>query len=347
MWQEASKSIKSIFNKKNTPKNLAQITQIGSQVRLEVSSKCQLKCPLCITGEGRTQEKENVVAWGNLSFKHFKGFIEENPKIRAIEISNFGEVFLNKELIKMLKFALEKEVKLMAINGVNLNQISDEMAEVLVQYRFEKMKVSIDGASEETYQIYRKNGSFERVIENIKKINYYKNLYDAKYPKLKWQFIIFGHNEHEIPKAKKMAEELGMSFKPKLNYAPQNFPIKNPEFVKKESGLGVSSVKEYEEKNEELYSPACLQLWTSPQINWDGKLLGCCVNHFGDFGNVFEEGFEKLLKSEKYQYAKEMVLGQKAPRENVPCTHCKRYQRVKKMPFKRTLLKKIKENKNT
>lgn len=179
------------------------------------------------------------------------------------------------------------------------------------------------------------------MIENIRRINFYKKKYHSKHPKLKWQFIIFGHNEHELPKARQLAEELGMTFKPKLNYKPKKYPIKNPEFVKKESGLGVSSIKEYENQKQELYSPACMQLWTQPQVNWDGKLLGCCVNHFGDFGNVFESDLDSLLHSEKYQYAKQMVLGEKPARSDVPCSQCKRYQRVKKMPFQESLQREL------
>ena len=71
------------------------------------------------------------------------------------------------------------------------------------------MKVSVDGASEDTYQIYRKGGSFQEVINNIKKINHYKKIYKSKLPKLKWQFIIFGHNEHELPLAKTNGSRAG------------------------------------------------------------------------------------------------------------------------------------------
>ena len=326
---------------KLNPQWLPQISWIGTKIRLEASSKCQLKCPLCITGTGYNRN-QSVVGWGHLQPDNFKKLISQNPRIREIELSNYGEILLNPDLPQMLAFAHQNKIRLSAINGVNLNYLPDQLAEDLVRHQFYKMKVSIDGASQETYQIYRKGGEFKNVITNIQKINHYKKKYNTKFPKLKWQFIIFGHNEHELPLAKKMAHELGMAFKAKLNYKPKEFPIQNPDFVQKESSLGVSDIKAYEKKHQTLYSPACLQLWTEPQINWDGKLLGCCVNNFGDFGNVFETGLAKCLNSEKYRYAKAMVLGQKPAREDIPCTHCKRYQRVKKMPFTETVLASLK-----
>ena len=50
------------------------------------------------------------------------------------------------------------------------------------------------------------------------------------------------------------------------------------------------------------------------------------------------QALSDCLDSEKYRYAKAMVLGQKPARDDIPCTQCKRYQRVKKMPFTKTLL---------
>ncbi len=318
-------------------KSIAKTGILNAAVRLEVSSKCQLLCPLCITGLGLTRKEntksQQTVSWGNLRFADFKSFVLKNPQIKTYEISNYGEIFLNKELPEILQFAYQKRLKLIANNGVNLNTLSDEMAEALVKYKFYKLKVSVDGASQETYRIYRKGGDYEKVIANIKKINFYKEKYNSEYPKLKWQFIIFGHNEHELPMARLQARELGMGFKPKLNFRTKKFAVKDAEFVKKESCLGVATLEEYEEKNKKMYSPACMQLWTAPQVNWDGKLLGCCVNNFSDFGNVFEEGLDTLLKSEKYVYTKQMLMGQKPLRDDLPCTHCKRMKTIEKRPI--------------
>lgn len=320
--------------------SLSRFPWAGKELRLEASSKCQLKCPLCLTGT-HYHRQHSSVGWGHLRHKDFEQFLKQNPQIRHIELSNYGEIFLNPDINAIIETAYQQGVTLSAINGVNLNHIREDTLEALVKFGFRKLKVSIDGASQESYQIYRVGGNFEQVIAHIKKINEWKAYYRSKYPLLKWQFIIFGHNEHELPLARQMAASLGMRFKAKLNYAPKKYPIKNPDFVKKESGLGVANIEEYERQQKKLYSPACLQLWTSPQVNWDGKLLGCCVNHFGDFGNVFEEGLPQLLQSERYVYAKQMLLGEKPARPDIPCTACNRYKRVLQMPFKKHLMEQL------
>lgn len=313
--------------------DISQVKIIGNSAQLEASTMCQLKCPICPTSKGTN--KKNVVGWGYLRFKNFKKFVDENSNIKHIELSNWGEMFLNPELKEIIEYAHTKKIDLTAINGVNLNSVSKEMLEYLVRYKFKSITVSLDGATNKVYKIYRKGGDFNRVIENIKLINHFKKKYNSEFPKLRWQFVIMGHNEHELPVARKMAKELGMEFMPKLNYDPLFSSVKNKEFVKKESRLGVASREEFKQKYKKEYMLPCDQFWLSPQINWDGKLLGCCVNIWGDFGNVFEDGLDKCLKSEKYIYAKKMLLGKKKAREDIPCSKCDMFKKILKNPLKK------------
>ncbi len=296
----------------------------GSLLRLEASSACQLRCPVC--SMARRRFKDPVIGNGVLKLEHFKTLVDRNPHLRAIELSNWGEIFLNPELLEIMRYAQQKGVKLRAVNGVNLNNVQDEVLRGLVEHRFGQITVSIDGASHETYKLYRRRGSFHQVIANIERINHYKRELGSATPKLIWQFIIFGHNEHEVLEAKAMAARLGMEFRPKLNHTPSFSPVQNKEKVRRESGLGAANRDEFAKAKKRAYSRPCTQLWTSPQVNWDGKLLGCCANKFGDFGNVFEQGLAGAMQNERYIYAKRMVLGLAPPRDDIPCTVCKVYR---------------------
>jgi MoaA/NifB/PqqE/SkfB family radical SAM enzyme len=294
----------------------------GDFIRMESSTLCQLKCPVCIQNNGET----NILGKGYLKFKDFKKFVEKNPYFKNIELSNYGEMFFNPELKEIIEYAYQKKINLKADNGVNLNTVSIGTLEYLVKYEFKLLRVSLDGASSSTYQIYRIGGDFNRVIENIKTINSYKKKYNSGFPELIWQFVIFGHNEHELSQAQVLAQSLGMQFIPKFNWSPAYSPIRNKEFVKRI--MGFTSWIEHDEKSDRLYMDGCTQFWTGPQINWDGKLLGCCVNHWADFGNVFETGFKNCLQSERYTYAKKMLLGLAGPRQDLPCYYCSHYKEI-------------------
>ena len=159
-------------------------------IHLDACSICQLECPLCVTTEG-----VSVIGRGSLALEDFKRLIDRNPCIRAVDFANKGEMFLNKELVQILQYAHEKNISMDMDHGVNLNHASEDALEALVRYQIARLRVSIDGITQETYQIYRVGGNLKRVIENIRRINHYKAKYQSSKPALVFQFIPFGHNE--------------------------------------------------------------------------------------------------------------------------------------------------------
>jgi MoaA/NifB/PqqE/SkfB family radical SAM enzyme len=299
----------------------SQNSTVPQHLRLEASSNCQLKCPSCPTAAGVVQQ---ALGGGFLSFESFKKIVDENPHLLHIELSNWGEIFLNPQIIQIMEYAYKRGVILTASNGANLNTMKEEVLESLAKYRFRRITCSIDGASQETYRIYRKGGNFDQVIDNIKKINHYKQKYNTQFPLLYWQFVVFGHNEHEITKAEEMANSLGMEhFFVKLSWDRDFSPIRNKDTVDQASGSDINAQEDFWEK------VVCTQLWNIPQVNWDGRVLGCCVNTWKDFGNAFEGGLTKVLIGEKMNYARQMLLGEKEAREDIPCTSCGHYKSMK------------------
>jgi len=291
-------------------------------INLEASSVCQLRCPSC---PNTTKAILPIVGSGFLRLSDFQKLIDENPWIKRIELSNYGEIFLNPDILEIIKHAYKRKVVLTADIGVNFNNVKSDVLEGLVKYKFRSMTISIDGASNETYKQYRIRGNYNKVIENIKQINLFKKQYQSKYPLLTWQYVVFGFNEHELPKAKKLADELNMVFSPKLSWDNEFSPVVNREVVRQE--IGAATRDEYKEKFGIDYKQSiCHQLWDRPQINWDGKVLGCCRNFWGDFGgNVFTDGILECLNNEKINYARNMLLGRQESRDDIPCATCEIY----------------------
>jgi len=302
-------------------------TGLPKQVRLDACTLCQLRCKSCYL----QNEDCGALGKGYLTFNHFKSFVDTHNYIKEIELSNCGEIFLNHELLQIIKYAFEKKISLTATNGVNFNTITDEMIETLVKYRFTRITFSIDGASQEIYSQYRINGDYDTVISNIRKLNFYKHKYKSLFPELIWQYVLMEHNENDVSQAKKMARELGMYIYFKLTWDKSYTPT-NIETLKKETGLKYFTRDEVMTSKRKPYRnySICRQLWNAPLINWDGRLFGCCYNYKDDFGvNVFEIGLEKALNSENYRYAKDMLQGKVGiPQDtkNIPCAECEYFQ---------------------
>jgi MoaA/NifB/PqqE/SkfB family radical SAM enzyme len=294
------------------------------RIRLETSSFCQLRCPSCPTTSGHIHP---AIGSGFLKFDDFRELLQSNPELEQVEISNYGEVFLNPHLLRILEFAHQEKVAISIGNGANLNHVEDEVLEGLVKYEVRLITCSIDGATPESYRKYRVRGDFDRVIRNIETINSYKHRHQSALPRLVWQFVVFGHNEHEIPVAREMAEKLGMEFSAKLTWDETFSPIRDVEFVRSQTGWQSTSREEYERQHGEKFaSEICRQLWDSPQINWDGKVLGCCRNFWGDFGgNAFTGGLMNSINNEKMTYARDMLSGRRPARDDIPCSTCDIY----------------------
>ena len=300
-----------------------------ARIRVDASSICQLRCPSCPTGRGELNSSH--VGGGFLSPRDFEALLETLPEVESVELSNWGEVFLNKQLADLLRIAFERNVEVTLGNGVNLSTASEKNLRAVVEYRVGRISVSIDGASQATYEQYRVGGNFERVLEHIRRINSLKRELQSDLPRLSWQFVVFGHNEHELPLAKRMAGELGMEFKPKLSWDEEFSPIRDRELVRRETGLESVSRREYFDMVQMNYMRrACTQLWSRPQVNFDGKVLGCCVNTWADFGNAFDEGLLPVLNGPKMTRARQMLMGKSKADPDVPCTTCSKWQEMQR-----------------
>ena len=302
---------------------------IPTKIRFEACNMCQLKCRSCET-PGRKKDP-GIVGWGYLKFKDFRELLEKNPSIKEVNLSWLGEIFLNPDFGKIIRYSFKKGIILRADGGVNLNNVSRDILNDLVRCKFASMTVAIDGASQETYVKYRKRGDFKKVISNIMAINRYKKQYLSGLPALSWQFIVFGHNEHEISIARKLAKKLWMRFFTKMSWDQSYSSIRNKEFVRAETGADVITRGEYTvQYGKDYMDGVCRQLWEEPVINWDGNLFGCCKNNRMSFGNVFDSGLGTILSSEKYLYMKDMIAGRKPPSKSIICTKCPVYKNRKK-----------------
>ncbi len=296
-----------------------------TRARLDISTVCQLKCALCPTEEnnGRAFLKP-----GMMTASDFLNFIEQNPQIKRVELASAGEAILNKQLPDILAGAHERGVRTSLGGGVNMNDASDEALEALVRYRALRIRVSVDGVTEETYRKYRMGGSLLKVLTNIGKINKFKVKYQTNLPEMLLQFILFGHNEHELEKAYALARMLNMRIFIRLNRCPDQFAVKDRDRIREL--FGYSDRGEFlDETGVQYCRDACLGMWTAPQINWDGRLLGCGSNARMAFAEyALGEGFVREINNERMRYARKMLMGAAPPREDIPCSGCVFYRQI-------------------
>lgn len=296
------------------------------KIRLDLCTICNLNCTAC------SMRKLNYgkIGAGYVKFEQFKSFIDNNKQyIKSLEISNFGEPFLNPDILNILDYAYINDIKLTCTNGTNFNFKNDILLKKLVNNGFYAITISLDGASQKVYEQYRRNGNFNLVIENIKKINQYKKELNSQYPILIWQYVLreSTENPEEIKKAIEMAQDLNMKikfkltwereYKPKMEWVEQIKQLTKLDFLTRDELPTLHPISAYSK---------CLALYQEREItiNWDGRWLGCCRNKIPSDLNIFELGIDGLITNQYYKDTLKYLADPTAPLNDLFfCTHCK------------------------
>ena len=152
----------------NNPPNFI-LNEAPLNLDIEISSACNLKCPMC----GRTIEmekgQERRYHAGLMDYELYKKIIDEAAEIGAyaIKLNWRGEPLLHPQVVDMVRYAKEKGIIdiMFNTNGVLL---SEQMSEDLIKAGLDKMFFSIDSIQKERFEKYRCGAVFEEVMENIK-----------------------------------------------------------------------------------------------------------------------------------------------------------------------------------
>jgi radical SAM protein with 4Fe4S-binding SPASM domain len=276
---------------------------------VDVTNICNLNCPLCPTGQNRKEYPK-----GKMEFKTFKKIIDEfGIWLYDILIGDWGEPFLNDELYEMVEYAHKTNIKVSI--STNLNILDKEMAEKIVKSKIDCLYVSIDGVSQNSYEKYRKNGNFDKVIKNINLILRTKEEYKSLAPEIIWQFLVTKYNETEIDMAKEMAKKLGVSFllgHIRCDTGRELFMSDEEKFTNVVPWLPKDeqySRYDYKLRLKKRIKPFCDFLWNFTVINWDGSIAPCCAVYREKdiFGNITNRKFKYIWNNAKYRTARRMV----------------------------------------
>ena len=199
-----------------------------------------------------------------------------------------------------------------------------ESYEKIIKAGLDTLIISLDGATKESYEKYRRGGNFETVIENIRRIA----AISGRKTELIIQFIVMKHNENQIEDMKKLAQDLGVDAlwlkSASLNIGCSELLEKNiienaQSFLPQDPKYSRYIFKEGKLINKDR--PLSCPWIFRTVILWNGDVAICCVDTEGKVivGNVIKENsFDKIWRSKKYQQIKKAVL----KRELEICKNC-------------------------
>ncbi|MFA5157533.1 MAG: radical SAM protein [Candidatus Omnitrophota bacterium] len=283
-------------------------------LNIEPGNICNLHCPLCPTGSG-----DKSLSKGLMNLGVFKVIFDQLfYSIESMNIYSWGEPFLNKELVDIIRYAKKKSSKVRIATSTNLNVRNNELLADFIGSGIDEVIISCDGIDQSSYARYRRGGDFGLVIANMKylaDINEKRELQS----KLVWNFIVFKHNETMVDQARKMAEEIGVEFRVGLMRTSMKDEILKPhkEAIAKDKEWIPDNpdYSAYDKEGLATKKPikTCRKPWQEISINWDGKVFPCCAVYGDDFnfGDVTKDSIVKIWNNEKYIEARKEIINRR------------------------------------
>lgn len=283
---------------------------------IEPTTACNLGCPECPSGL-----KQFTRPTGKLDLELHKRMLQQ-VKDHVFYINYYfqGEPFLHPQFLDLIKEA--KKVKIYTATSTNAHFITKERSKEIVKSGLDRLIISIDGLTQETYEQYRVHGQLEKVIEGSKLLVEAKKEFKSQTPHLIFQFLAVKPNEHEIPFVFSMAKELEID----------EVRIKTTQFYDFENGNLLMPTSEkyrrYKRTRSGNYKlkgdPGnhCWRMWSGSVLTWDGKVVPCCFDKDAHhaMGTLNEKSFQEIWRSASYQNFRQAILSNR--KEIDICSNC-------------------------
>ena len=305
---------------------ISKLWSMPKKLALDPTNHCDLKCPLCPTGFG-----DKTVDRGLMKLEQFKPVIDRLGNwLQSVDLYSWGEPILNKSFVEMVRHSA-REHGIRTITSAHLNNLTNEQVEGLVTSGLDKLIVSVDGATQEVYKIYRVGGDIEKVFNNMKRLVEAGKRHNSNL-RVVWNFLVMKQNEHQMEMARKRAEEIGVE----ITFSVMRTNLKDDILKKVEDNIQKDAqwipenpdYNPYDLDKKTRKNPIkfCKRPWMETFINWNGDVFPCgCVVTEKKYamGNVFEQSFEEVWNGERYVAARKELLDQPNDMETI-CHICKR-----------------------
>lgn len=287
-----------------------------THLQVEPTNICNLRCPLCHIV---TDNKSG----GFLSLENFKKLIDEiGDYLLFLHFWGWGEPFLNKDFFSMILYAKNKGIKIItSTNGHFFEE--EENIDRLIDSGLDTLVFAVDGIDKETYETYRKNGDFEKVLRGLQLLVRRRKERGVSLPLINLRMLVTRHNEHQVMQMRELAEKIGVDMLTLKTLCS---------FDNKTEGETLVPCNreyrrfEYDDKGKPIRKKnSCKKMWNHPTVYLDGTVVPCdyYTGHEFSLGNVFSangQGFRRVWFGKDFRQFRARFL--KGERSGLRCENC-------------------------
>jgi len=227
----------------------------------ETFAGCNLHCPECPAGTGdRTG--------GAMPLALYQKALDELDRSLCYTAFHFlGEPLLHPSIWKMVRSATARGIYTeLHTNGQRLMDFSP--GEVIGS-GLNRLRLSVDGATQSTYAAYRAGGDLNRVVESTAWVAEERRRSGSHKPLILWQCIVFRHNEHEMEQMNRLAKAAGADA----------LVFKSAWLQDETDPQGVLPHSDcWRRKARQRRKAACWRSWHAAVLTVEGRVLPCCYD---------------------------------------------------------------------
>ena len=281
---------------------------LPASMSIEPTTACNLGCPECPSGL-----KQFTRPTGKLDLNLHRKLLNQIEKsVFYINYYFQGEPFLHPEFLELIKDA--KRSRIYTSTSTNGHFITPEKALEIVDSGLDRIIVSIDGLTQETYEQYRVHGKLSKVISASQNLVAAKRERNSHTPHLIFQFLAVKPNEHEIPQVFELASEMSID-EVRIKTA-QLYDYKNGNPLMPEN----ERYSRYKRQSDGTYklkgNPGnhCWRMWSGSVSTWDGSIVPCCFDKdaIHVLGSVQNNQFKEIWKSPVYRGFRSAVVNNRS-----------------------------------
>lgn len=300
-------------------------------IEVETTTKCNLSCTICEHTYWNEKSRD-------MTFEEFKGIVDQFPKLKWIGLTGIGSSFLNKDYMKMLRYLKRRSIYVELFDS--FTQLNKNIARELVEIGVDKICLSMDAATKETYEKIRVGANFEKVLDNVRTLLHMKKEMKTPIPEFWFHYIVNKDNVYEMPQFVELVHSLGvnktggsllywtdlLSFK-EVKHLETDIPDDIwQEVLRKGKKLGIEMWWNPDFTPHKPISK-CVR-FTEPFILVTGHLQPCCIineANMRDFQkenavcNLFEQDFRDVWRNE-YKHLRDMIHRNEIPQV---CRYCR------------------------
>jgi MoaA/NifB/PqqE/SkfB family radical SAM enzyme len=305
------------------------VDKLPRSIYIEPTSRCNEFCQQCPrTLLSREDDRD-------LTFEKFRYIVDQFPVLERVVLHGLGEPLLNKELPQMVRYLKERGTYvLFNSNGIVL---TPKKGQALIDSGLDEYRLSMDGASRQTYARVRGVDAFEKIWRNVRAFIAMQKEQNAGKPVVSLWFTAMRENLHELPELIELAAENGVPevYLQRLVYFEQGLAhskqalfrratqeeldiVRRAEQMCKERGIrfnaagSATPVESLMRDFGERPWSGCRRPYTLTYITSSGNVLSCCFAPFGHrsakeyyeervLGNIFQEPIEAIWHGPRYE----------------------------------------------